>query len=644
MKAASNRTFSILFSVGFLVGGIVLTFSILRSFQYGWHATGIFHTAMYTFAIGVFFLRRRLPERVALGLFMGLLAVTAAHALCTFGLAREGLVFLFFLFPLFISALLIVKHIDKKNTDVLNTLKRNNEELRIEISAKSRIENALRESEARYRSIIENIPVAFSIVQDGRFRFVNSNYCDMTGYTYDEIVDKLGPEDMVSSDHRNRIAQRYHRLLSGESTPDNEELIIVRKDGTRIPVNALASSFTFLGKPAIFGSLVDITNEKQLESKLIQSQKMEAIGTLAGGIAHDFNNILSALMGFATMLHMALEDKNPLKRYTTNILSASERAAGLTQSLLTFSRSEPVELKSLNINTTINETEDLLRRVITEDIDFKIKLSQEPIHIRADAIQINQILFNLVANAMDAMSGGGDLEISTGIEELDELFILRNGFGRKGTYCRITVADSGAGMDEATINKIFDPFFTTKSIGKGTGLGLSTVYGIVKQHHGYIQVSSMPGRGTSFHIYFPAISRSPEVKNSSLRNFRKGQETILVAEDDTITRCFIRDLLTHYGYKVVEAEDGEDALIKFQSHPEISLLILDAIMPGKNGQEAYDAIQEKHPGIPALFISGYPREIVLSKVNLDPSMAFISKPLYPDKLMEKIEEILDGAK
>jgi PAS domain S-box-containing protein len=499
----------------------------------------------------------------------------------------------------------------------------------------------LLESESHYRSTIENIPVPVTIVRDGRFRFVNSRYCDMTGYAYEELVDKLGPEDITLPDHRNRVAEYYRSLWSGEPAPSDENQTIVKKDGALIPAKVLADRITFLGKPAIFLCLIDITNEKMLESKLIQSQKMEAIGTLAGGIAHDFNNILSALMGFASMLHMAMKDEDPLKRYTANILSASERAAGLTQSLLTFSRSNPIELKTININTIINDTKDLLRRVITEDINFTINLSPEPIHTRADVIQVNQILFNLVANAMDAMSGGGDLEISTGIEKLDERFILHNGFGKKGTYCRLTVTDNGIGMDETTARKIFDPFFTTKDIGKGTGLGLSTVYGIVKQHCGYIRVSSSPDQGTAFHIYFPVTAASSKTDFNVLRSFRKGTETILVAEDDAITRCFMRDLLCHQGYNVIEAENGIEALCLSDSHPEISLLILDSIMPGKSGKEVYDAIRKKRPDIPALFISGYPREIVLAKGRLEPSMAFISKPLYPNDFMEKVGEILD---
>jgi CheY-like chemotaxis protein len=347
-------------------------------------------------------------------------------------------------------------------------------------------------------------------------------------------------------------------------------------------------------------------------------------------------------MGFATMLQMGLGDEDPLKRYASNILSASEKAAGLTQSLLTFSRSTPAELKSINVNAIIFETEDLLRRIVTEDISFGIDLSKDPIHIRADAIQINQILFNLVANAMDAMPGGGRLEINTAIDELDESFILRNGFGRKGKYCRITVNDNGSGMDETTVNKIFDPFFTTKDIGKGTGLGLSTVYGIVKQHHGYIQVSSKPRQGTAFHIYFPAVDNSWKADASSVRYVRKGHETILVAEDDVVARGFIKDFLTHYGYNVIEATDGEDAIAKFRPDLGISLLILDAIMPGKNGKEVYEAIRKKQPDIPVLFMSGYPRETVTAKVGLDPFMAFMAKPLYPDKFMEKVKEILEG--
>jgi CheY-like chemotaxis protein len=370
------------------------------------------------------------------------------------------------------------------------------------------------------------------------------------------------------------------------------------------------------------------------------------VGTLAGGIAHDFNNILSALMGFGTMLHMKIKDSDPLKRYTTQILTAAEKASSLTQSLLTFSRLQPVASKPVSLNNVIMETQELLKRIITEDIDLKLDLCRENLVILADVIHVNQILFNLASNAKDAMLEGGRLKIKTEVVELDDEFIRLNGFGKKGVYGLLSVSDSGIGMDEHTIQKVFDPFFTTKEVGKGTGLGLSSVYGIVKQHHGYVAVDSKKNRGACFRIYFPIIKDYVDSNQSSKDKdvLREGKETILVAEDDNITRLFIKELLTDFGYRIIEAVDGEDALEKFRDCEEISLVILDSVMPKLNGRVLYDTMKRIRPEVRTLFMSGYTKDIVISKGIIDHTFDFISKPIYPDKFLAKIREILDRKK
>jgi CheY-like chemotaxis protein len=302
-----------------------------------------------------------------------------------------------------------------------------------------------------------------------------------------------------------------------------------------------------------------------------------------------------------------------------------------------------VASKPVHLNAVIRDTEELLKRIITEDIHLRTELSREKIVVLADVIHINQILFNLASNAKDAMPTGGELKISTNIVELDEGFIRRNGFGKIGEYGLLSVSDTGTGMDETTMQKIFDPFFTTKEVGKGTGLGLSSVYGIVKQHRGYVAIESEINKGSLFHIYLPILREHGGMHQDldAAPAPAKGEETILIAEDDNAARFFIKELLTDCGYQVIDAVDGEDALEKFHVHEDIALVILDSVMPKLNGSALNEIIQKTRPGTRTLFMSGYTKDIVLSKGILDQSVDFIAKPVHPDKLLERVREILD---
>jgi two-component system, cell cycle sensor histidine kinase and response regulator CckA len=410
------------------------------------------------------------------------------------------------------------------------------------------------------------------------------------------------------------------------------------KDGTQKVVSFIASA---LVSGDYLMACEDITDLKRLESQLRQAQKMEAVGTLAGGIAHDFNNILTTIIGYSSLLQMNMDRSNPLKLYVDPILSATQKAADLTQSLLAFSRQQPVTLSPLDINKTIKETKRLLSRLLTEDIALHTSFTVDDTIVMADKTQIDQILFNLVTNARDAMPKGGALTIETDTVEIGGEFIRTHGFAEPGRYVMIKISDTGTGMDEATLENIFEPFFTTKEVGKGTGLGLATVYGIVKQHGGNITVESRPDHGTAFRIYLPAVRATVDQEEEKTVSIIGGGETILIAEDNEGVRHFVRDVLQKYGYETIEAMDGEDAIEKFMQHRDTDLIILDSVMPKKNGREVYEVIHGIQPSIKALFTSGYTKDIVLDKGIEDKDFDFIAKPLSPTALLQKVREILD---
>lgn len=331
------------------------------------------------------------------------------------------------------------------------------------------------------------------------------------------------------------------------------------------------------------------------------------------------------------------------RKYIDHILEGAEKATALTHSLLAFSRKQVMELRPVNLNETIKRVMKFLTRIIGEDVQLKTDLSEYNLNIMADSAQLEQVLLNLSTNARDAMPHGGSLAISSEVVEFDEDFISNHGFGDLGKYAVLTVADTGTGMDEATKQKIFEPFFTTKETGKGTGLGLSIVYGVVKQHNGFINVYSEPGEGTTYKIYFPLIKAEAErIQPAGSPYPNGGTETILVAEDEDSLRKLAVTIFNSFGYKVIEAEDGEDAIAKFKENMDsIQLCILDMIMPRKNGKEAYNEMKKLKPDIKAIFASGYTADILERKGLTEEGLDFIIKPVTPKDLLRKVREMLD---
>jgi PAS domain S-box-containing protein len=388
----------------------------------------------------------------------------------------------------------------------------------------------------------------------------------------------------------------------------------------------------------------DVSEQKKLEAQLRHSQKMEAVGTLAGGIAHDFNNILNVILGYGGMVMDTMDAGSPSKGHMREVLNAADRAANLTRRLLVFSRKQVVEVKPVDINELILGLQKLLVRIIRESIDFTLDLADRPLIVPADAGQIEQVLINLVTNARDAIPESGRLTISTGLAEVDDAYVAAYGYGKPGRYALITVADTGQGMDAEIQKKIFEPFFTTKGIGEGTGLGLSICYGIIKQHGGYIKVYSEPGQGTVFKIYLPLSEEAAyaDKKREAAVSIEGGTETILVAEDDASLRTLTKIVLETYGYTVISAEDGEDAITKFMENREsISLALLDMIMPRKNGKEVSESIIKANPRIKVLFTSGYTMDIIKTRELTENGFDIILKPFQPKDLLIKVREVLD---
>lgn len=382
-----------------------------------------------------------------------------------------------------------------------------------------------------------------------------------------------------------------------------------------------------------------------LEQQIRHKHKMEAVGTLAGGIAHDFNNLLTSIIGYGILVQNSLTRKSTLNSYLEQILAAAEKAASLTQRLLVFSRKQAINAKPLNLNQVIVNLHDFLLRLIGQDVELKVDLTQDEVVVKADEGQMDQVVINLVANANDAMPNGGTLTITSGIVELTGNF--RTGWKdvKPGMYASMTVSDTGVGINPTMRDRIFDPFFTTKEVGKGPGLGLSIVHGIVQQHNGYVQVDAQDGR-TIFTILLPLFEPAVELKKLEKILLPKGKkETILLAEDDRSVRNLARHILNKYGYRVIEATDGADAVAKFRENSDdINMLLLDVIMPKMNGRAVYDEIARMRPGIKTLFISGYPFEVVTGQGILDEGLHFISKPLQPGALLVKLREVLDEEK
>ena len=513
-----------------------------------------------------------------------------------------------------------------------------------DVSERKRADIKLRAEQSFIENALNTLKDFFFVFDlEGRFLRWNRAINSVTGYVDAEIAT-MKPTDFFHKDYEERISEATRKAVEEGST--SVTAMLITKDGRQIPYEFRASLLRDHAENLIglSGVGIDLTEHKKLEAQLLHSQKMEAVGTLAGGISHDFNNILNVVLGYGTMVMDTLADGSPAKEHMREVLLAADRAATLIKRLLVFSRKQVVQVTQVDINALILGLEKMLSRIIRENIDFHLDLADQSLLVLADAGQLEQVLINLAVNARDALLEGGKLTISTRLETMDDEYVAEHGYGKPGRYVLITVADTGEGMDTETQKKIFEPFFTTKGIGEGTGLGLAISYGIIKQHNGFIKVYSEAGQGTLFNIYLPLGEDPaiPEQTTESAVTVKGGHETILVAEDDASIRKLMEIVLESFGYTVISAKDGEEAIAKFKENRErISLVLLDMIMPKKNGKEVSKALNKVSPLVKILFASGYTMNMVKSKELTEGSFDFIQKPFQSKDLLAKVREILD---
>lgn len=502
---------------------------------------------------------------------------------------------------------------------------------------------ALRESNNLLESLLDHLsPVIFVRDLQGRYILVNPAFERLFGFRREDVIGKtdykLFPREVAEL-----FRAGDQRALDCESAVEIEEQV-TGLTGQRTYLTIRAPLCDDSGRPyAVIGIAADITERKLLEEQLRHLQKMEAVGRLAGGIAHDFNNLLSIIVGYGELLGASLAGDPVKSGQLVQITKAAGQAATLTRKLLTFSRRQMTKHKPLDLNTLVSELEPMLRSVVGENIELEVQVAAEPYLIRSERDQVEQAILNLVLNARDAMPSGGKLTVTAERSVVDEPFARLHQPLKPGPYVLLTIRDTGCGMDPETCSHVFEPFFTTKEPGRGTGLGLATVYGTVQQAGGTITVESKPGMGSLFSIYLPhfAGSLAPEPEKSA-GLLKGGTETILVAEDEAGIRNLITQVLRLYGYTVLDAYDGREALALAETHPgKIDVLVTDLVMPKMGGRELAQEIASVHPETRVLFISGYSER---TATPLPEGLEFLDKPFTPEALMRRLREMLDATR
>ena len=508
-----------------------------------------------------------------------------------------------------------------------------------DITKRKLVEEALLESEERYRLLVENANEAIFIIQDGIVKFPNFKTEEMTGYSEKELSE-IPFKNIIHPDDREMVLERRRKRLLGEKPPSTYSFRIINKSGGELLVQINTVLITWEGNPATIDFIGDITEQKRLEAQLQQAQKMESIGTLAGGIAHDFNNLLMGIQGRTSLMLMDSDSSHSHFEHLKGIEDYVKSAVDLTKQLLGFARSGKYEIKPTDLNEFIKKQNRMFGRT-TKEINIRGKYEKNLWTTEIDQGQIEQVLLNLYVNSWQAMPGGGGLYIQTENIVIDEFF-NRPYHVDPGEYVKISVTDTGVGMDKATQQRIFDPFFTTKEMGRGTGLGLASAYGIIKNHNGFIDVYSKKGEGSTFNIYLPASKKEVVKEKKSQEEVLKGAETTLLVDDEDMIIEVGQGVIKKLGYKVLTAKSGKEAIEVYKkNHDRIDMVILDMIMPEMGGGESYDKLKEINPDVKVLLSSGYSINGQATEILKRGCNGFIQKPFNMTDLSKKIREILD---
>lgn len=519
-------------------------------------------------------------------------------------------------------------------------LEEKNFQLEREIAERKRAEDALRESEEKYRLVVENANEAIFITQDGVIKFPNPKTLSLTGFTTDELAE-TDLSELIHAEDRMAVAEEQARLLEADST-SRYTFRALRKSGEELWLEANSVPSDWEGRRATLNFIRDITLQKKLEAQLFHAHKMEAIGTLAGGIAHDFNNLLQVIQGYAELLLFGRTNDDPAQSEIQEIFFAAKRGGELTRQLLTFSRKIESKPRPIDLNRQIVEMRKLLERTIPKMINIEISLASDLSAVNADPAQFEQVLMNLAVNARDAMLEGGTLTIETRNVELDELFCMNHIGLSPGEYVLLRVSDNGHGIEAKNLERIFEPFYSTKGVGRGTGLGLAMVYGIVQSHGGRILCFSEAGKGTRFDIYLPPTS-APVVSEEkhSQQVVRGGTETVLLIEDEDFIRSVCKQMLEKFGYRVVTARDGDSGLRYFRDEWErTDIVLLDLIMPGMSGKECLKELLKINPDVPVIIATGYSPDGQTIQMLEDGASGFVHKPYEIQEMLRVIQGVM----
>ena len=506
--------------------------------------------------------------------------------------------------------------------------------------------------EKRLRAIINLAPIGISLLRNNSFEMVNNRFCAMTDYTDEELVGQsvavifssLEDFKKVDSELKRQLLAKGSATCEGQFKSKNGEYLDVLLSSAPIDLGELEEGFIFTAQ--------DISRQKRAEREskelllqLRQTQKIESIGRLAGGVAHDFNNLLTPILGYADLNLLRLQSNDPMYGDLKAVREAASRARELTLQLLAFGRKQVLEMRNIDLNECLGSIERMLYRVVREDIEMNFRLAPELGPVRADVTQVHQVVLNLVSNAVDALPKGGQLNITTKKTVLDEVWCGIDPDLKPGDYAVIEVSDTGQGMSKETLERIFEPFFTTKKEGEGTGLGLATVYGVVKQHGGHVTVHSKEGLGTTFRVFLPMLAGElpPQEPLMTIATLARDGETILVVEDERIVRDLACAVLHRAGYKVIEAQDPNEALCLVDHSAEpINLLLTDVVMPGLDGKELAEKVMQMSPDTKVIYMSGYTNNVIERHGINEADICLLRKPFSVQELTQKVRETLDS--